>query len=214
LYSLPIVDDGARLIGFGGWVSEPSELLLEACVCGDQQSWAALVKRYEKQVARQMWRFSRDRLVWEELVQDVFVELYYSLPRYRRTGVPFEHWLRRIATRVGYRHWKRKGRERSVELHDQWQSAAPGPAESMEASDAARMLHELLAKLPAADRLVLTLMYFEECDTREIAKRTGWNRAMVKMRLMRARRKLKVIAEASELPNRFESLTHGNVAVD
>lgn len=166
-------------------MSEPTELAIQACLSGDQRCWASLVKQYEKDVGRQMWRFSRDRVVWEELTQDVFVELFYSLPRYRRQGVPFEHWLRRIATRVGYRHWKRKGRERAVALHDQWQSAAPGPVESLEASDAARMLHELLAKLPAADRLVLSLMYFEECDTLQIAERTGWNRAVVKMRLVR-----------------------------
>ena len=130
-------------------MSEPTELAIEACLSGDQRCWASLVKRYEKDVGRQMWRFSRDPLVWEELIQDVFVELYYSLPRYRRHGVPFEHWLRRIATRVGYRHWKRQGREKSVELHDQWHSSAPGPAETLEASDAARLLHELLAKLRA-----------------------------------------------------------------
>ncbi len=195
-------------------MSEPTDLAIEACLGGDQRCWASLVKRYEKDVARQMWRFSRDRLVWEELVQDVFVELYYSLPRYRRTAVPFEHWLRRIATRVGYRYWKRKGRERGVELRDQWQSKSAGPVERLEVSDAARLLHELLAKLPAADRLVLTLMYFEECDTRQIAERTGWNRAMVKMRLVRARRKLRVIAEASEFSQHFRSLVNENAAVD
>jgi RNA polymerase sigma factor (sigma-70 family) len=195
-------------------VSEPTDLAIEACVGGDQRCWASLVKRYEKDVARQMWRFSRDRLVWEELIQDVFVELYYSLPRYRRTAVPFEHWLRRIATRVGYRYWKRKGREKGVELHDQWQSKSPGPVETLEVSDAARLLHQLLGELPAADRLVLTLMYFEECDTRQIAERTGWNRAMVKMRLVRARRKLRVIAEASEFSQYFGSLVNENAAVD
>lgn len=195
-------------------MSEPTELAIEACLSGDQRCWASLVKRYEKDVGRQMWRFSRDPVVWEELIQDVFVELFYSLPRYRRHGVPFEHWLRRIATRVGYRHWKRQGREKGVELHDHWQSAAPGPVETLEASDAARLLHELLAKLPAADRLVLTLMYFEELDTRQIAERTGWNRAVVKMRLVRARRKLKAIADASGLPQRFGSLVNGNAVAD
>ena len=195
-------------------MSDPTDLAIDACLAGDQRCWASLVKRYEKDVARQMWRFSRDRVVWEELIQDVFVELFYSLPRYRRTEVPFEHWLRRIATRVGYRHWKRQGRGKSVELRDQWESKSAGPVETLEASDAARLLHELLLKLPAADRLVLTLMYFEECDTREIAERTGWNRAMVKMRLVRARRKLRVIAEASEFPQHFGSLVNGNPAMD
>jgi RNA polymerase sigma-70 factor (ECF subfamily) len=195
-------------------VSEPDELGIEACLAGDQRCWAALVKRFEKSVARQMWRFSRDPAVCEELMQDVFVELYYSLPRYRRHGVPFEHWLRCIATRVGYRHWKRQKRERGTELLDRWHSAAAGPDQTLEASDAASLLHTLLAQLPAADRLVLSLMYFEECDTQEIARRTGWNRAMVKMRLVRARRKLKKIVDASSLCDHFGSAEHGSPGLD
>ena len=42
-------------------------------------------------------------------------------------------------------------------------------------------------------RLILTLQYFEECDTREIASRTGWSRTLVKVRAFRARRKLKAL---------------------
>jgi RNA polymerase sigma factor (sigma-70 family) len=195
-------------------VSEPSELAIEACLAGDQRAWAALVKRFEKGVARQMWRFSRDKAVCEELMQDVFVELYYSLPRYRRHAVPFEHWLRCIATRVGYRYWKRQGRDRHTELADHWHSSAASPVQTLEASDAASLLHSLLAQLPTADRLVLTLMYFEECDTRQIAERTGWNRAMVKMRLVRARRKLKKIVDASPLRDHFVGVDDGNDELD
>jgi DNA-directed RNA polymerase specialized sigma24 family protein len=46
-------------------------------------------------------------------------------------------------------------------------------------------------------------MYFEECDTREIADRTGWTRAMVKMRAYRGRRRLKAIAEQEHLLERL-----------
>jgi len=69
----------------------------------------------------------------------------------------------------------------------------------IESSEAAQILHSLLARLPRADRLVLTLMYFDNCGTKEIAARMGWNRAMVKMRALRARRKLKTIAERENL---------------
>ena len=57
----------------------------------------------------------------------------------------------------------------------------------------------LLARLPVEDRLVLTLMYFEQNSTKDIAKRMGWTRAMVKMRAHRARKKLKAIAESENL---------------
>ena len=190
-------------------MSEPSRTTIQACIAGDEAGWAELVRRHRPDVARQMWRFSRDRGVWEELIQDVFVELYYSLPRYTPGATPFEHWVRRIATRVGYRFWKRQARQRNRELADVTAARDAGPAESLEAADAARFLHAMLAELPPPDRLVLTLTYFEECDTRQIADRTGWNIAMVKMRLMRARRRLRAIFRASEAAEPERSVARG-----
>ena len=84
----------------------------QACLAGQSDAGARLFKRHEPEMARQMWRFSRQRAVCEELVHEVFVEAFVSLPRYRPHQVPFIHWLRRIATRVGYRHWKREARRR------------------------------------------------------------------------------------------------------
>ena len=52
--------------------------------------------------------FSRQPAVAEEMVQDVFVEAYLSLRGFRGSA-PFAHWLQKIATRVGYRYWKRAG---------------------------------------------------------------------------------------------------------
>jgi RNA polymerase sigma-70 factor (ECF subfamily) len=122
------------------------------------------------QITKLMWRFSRDPGVCEELVQEVFVEAYLSLSSFRGEA-PFLHWLRRIGSRVG----------------------------TIDPSVAAEVLHSLLARLPRADRLVLTLMYFEQCSTRDIAEQMGWSRAVVKMRAFRARRKLKTIAERENL---------------
>jgi hypothetical protein len=71
---------------------------------GDSDAYRRLIERHQEHVGRILWRFSRDRLVHEELVQDVFVEAYMSLSSYRAKA-PFAHWLSRIATRVGYRYW-------------------------------------------------------------------------------------------------------------
>jgi DNA-directed RNA polymerase specialized sigma24 family protein len=46
---------------------------------------------------------------------------------------------------------------------------------------------------------VLTLLYFERCGTQEIAEQMGWSRAKVKTQALRARRKMKEIAEREHL---------------
>ena len=68
------------------------------------------------------------------------------------------------------------------------------------------MVLELLAHLSPPDRLVLTLLDLEERSTLEISQLTGWTRPMVKMRAMRARRKLRQVAR-QVMKSEFEEPT-------
>lgn len=164
-------------------------------LAGNGEGFARLVRRYQDRVAGQMWRFTRDTVVLDQLVQDVFVEAYLSLRGFRGRA-PFLHWLRRIATRVGFRYWRSRARteDREESLKETNLNLAVA-SEKLAPSEAADTLYRLLGKLPPADRLVLTLFYFEDCDVKEISARSGWNRGLVKVRLHRARKKLKSLLE-------------------
>jgi RNA polymerase sigma-70 factor (ECF subfamily) len=167
---------------------------------GDSDAYSRLIKQHQPYVSRVLWRFSRDRLVHEELVQDVFVEAYLSLGGYRQKA-PFGHWLSRIATRVGYRYWKhlaRRGETESFSLAE-WDQLPDKSPEEMDPGRAAELLHRLLAQLRPRDRLVLTLRYLEGCDVAETARRTGWTKSMVKVQSIRARKRLeKLFAQAGK----------------
>jgi len=168
---------------------------ITASLNGDEQGYARLVARYEAVIATQMWRFTRDLSTHEELVQEVFVEAYTSLSGFRGHA-PFEHWLRRIATRVGYRYWRKESRERDRRAAiEEWRRTAILPAVDQSPSQAGECLFKLLETLPPKDRLVLTLFYFEGWDMAEIADRVGWSRTLVKVRAHRARRKLRTMLE-------------------
>ena len=168
---------------------------IAATLAGDQAAYAALVRRYEQRVANQMWRFTRDRGTLEELVQEVFVQAYFSLNGYKGRA-PFLHWLRRIATRTGYRYWQGRARERRrIDAIAEQQAELPQSTGNAAPGEAAEFLHALLERLPPKERLVLTLFYFEGCDTREIAERVGWTRTLVKVRAHRARKKLRAMLE-------------------
>ncbi len=166
---------------------------------GDGDAYRRLIERHQDHVSKILWRFSRDRGVHEELVQDVFVESYLSLNHYRGQA-PFEHWLTRIATRVGYRHWKEKARRRRMEPFDvqEWEKATDADVpQSLEPDQAAELLHRLFEQLTPRDRLVLTLRYLEQCDVIETARRTGWTKTLVKVQTLRARNRLRKLMEHS-----------------
>jgi RNA polymerase sigma-70 factor (ECF subfamily) len=158
---------------------------------GDSDAYTRLIKQHQSHVSRILWRFSRDRLVHEELVQDVFVEAYLSLSSYREKA-PFGHWLSRIATRIGYRYWKQSARRHETESFSlaEWDQLPDNSPDEMDPGRAADMLHRLLAQLRPRDRLVLTLRYLEGCDVAETARRTGWTKSMVKVQSLRARKRL------------------------
>jgi len=158
-------------------------------LAGDDAAYERLVRRYQDPIAAYMWRFTRDPRVRDELVQDVFVEAYLSLKTYAGRA-PLRHWLKRLATRVGYRFWKSRRGRRELPLPDEadWALATSDNAES--ARQAAELVHCLLARLGHRDRLVLTLAYLEGCTVKETAELTGWSQTMVKVQSHRARRRL------------------------
>jgi RNA polymerase sigma-70 factor (ECF subfamily) len=169
---------------------------IRAALGGDGAAYARLVERHQREIAGYLWRFTRDPGVVEELTQEVFVEAYYSLPGFRGTGA-FLHWLKQIATRVGYRYWKRRQKNRrNVELSEENWPETPDEAGSAESTrEAAQLVHRMLEKLPPRDRLVLTLLYLQGHSVEEAAQLSGWSRTMVKVQAFRARGKLKRLME-------------------
>ena len=169
---------------------------IQSSLDGDGQAYARLVNRYQDQIAAQMWRLSRQPSDCEQLVQDVFVEAYISLKKYQGRA-PFLHWLRKIATRVGYRYWKQQAKQRqqsSVPLQD-WHRTTAAATSEQTAEEAAALVHSVLVRLPPRDRLVLTLMYLEGCSIAEAAELSGWSQTMVKVQAHRARKKLKKLLD-------------------
>ncbi len=177
--------------------------LLARWRAGDDAAGREVCERHAELVAR-LARAYRPR-AWsvDDLVQEVFLTMFARSERYsERAGVPFEHWLSRLAVNVCRDKLRGEAREPGrVELSDageralEW-LAGDGQGERSGADEigavAAREAVEvLLASLPADDRLVLTLLDLEGRSTAEIAQLTGWSRALVKVRAFRARQRLR-----------------------
>jgi RNA polymerase sigma-70 factor, ECF subfamily len=178
-------------------VAQADEAILadvRAAASGDGDAYGRIIGRYQETIARRMLRFTRDEQMLEELVHDVFVEAYFSLSGYRGDA-PLEHWLQRIATRVGYRYWTRRGREQAtvdVHLHEPESQATTDQQANTEEVAAA------LAQLGPRDRLVLTLLYLESRSVAEAADLAGWSETMVKVQAHRARKRFRKLLELKE----------------
>jgi RNA polymerase sigma-70 factor (ECF subfamily) len=175
---------------------------IQATLDGDDDAYARLIGRYQGAIAGLMWRFSRQPDVHEELVQRVFVTAYFSLNTFRGDG-HFFSWLRTIGIRVGYKWWEERDKKPSSqhqsletvveELSDDERQTGITPEK---ASD---LLHRLLERLAGPDRLALTLYYLEGNNMREIGRSMGCSEDAAKMRVYRAREKLRDIVEKENI---------------
>ena len=173
-----------------------------AALAGDESSYLAIVEEHQPMVARLMWRFTRDPLKLEELVHDTFVQTYLSLPKYRGTG-PLGGWIRTIAVRAGYGHWREKAKDKDREVLNEQVALEPWNPQAHDVpevspEEAHRELYDALAQLSPRDRLVLTLLYWENCSTEEAARLSGWSGSMVRVQAFRARKKLKKLLEVKK----------------
>ncbi len=175
-----------------------------ATLDGDKDAFAGIVERHSVAVQKQMRNFTRDAALAEELAQDVFVEAYLGLAKFRGDA-PFRHWLARIVTLTGYGFWKKRDREKNkVPLHENMDFAREEDAAPGNPDEAAKLLFDLLATLPADDRMAMTLMYLENLGQEEIAERMGWTRVMVAVRLYRAKQKLRKLGDKEPWKGRLE----------
>jgi RNA polymerase sigma-70 factor (ECF subfamily) len=178
--------------------------LLVAIARGEPEAARALVERCHPLVMR-IVRAHRPRSVPEEdLAQEVYLKMFGRLDRYAlRAGVPFEHWLSRLAVRTcldALRSEKRRPQATAVSLGpdgEAWLAALRGQAEppgSEDALAARQLVLALLARVPPADRLVLTLLDLEERSVEDVSRLTGWSAGLVRVRAFRARRRLRAAA--------------------
>lgn len=166
-----------------------------ATLNGDEDAFARIVERHTVAIQKQMRNFTRDPTAIEELTQDVFVEAYLGLAKFRGDA-PFRHWLSRIATLTGYKFWKKRDRNKNkVPLHENMEIPDAPESPPGNADAAAALLFDLLALLPPDDRMAMTLMYLERLNQEDIAERMGWTRVMVAVRLYRAKQKLRKLGD-------------------
>jgi RNA polymerase sigma-70 factor (ECF subfamily) len=197
----------------------PDAFDVQACIvrvrAGDERASVALVEHLHPLVRRLVRNHLPRRETEEDLMQQAMIKVFQKLEAYQpREGFPFEHWVSRLTVRTcldALRAERSRPEFRMADLgagETEWldflMDRQAEPPRHSEAADAKVVVMSLLAQLSPSDRLVLTLLDLEQRSTLEISQITGWTRPMVKMRAMRARLKLRQVAQRvmkSEFPN-------------
>jgi RNA polymerase sigma-70 factor, ECF subfamily len=163
--------------------------LLERCRRGEPEAFAELVDRTYRQVYTLAYRLVGDRHEAEDVAQESYLRVHRSLGTFRGDS-SFRTWLFRIVANAAMSHLRRRGRfgDLGQEADDVLVLAEPPARESDVDADE---LRRALATLPDAQRVVVLMKDAYGFSCREIADDMGVSEGAVKVRLHRARRRVK-----------------------
>jgi RNA polymerase sigma-70 factor (ECF subfamily) len=169
--------------------------LISKVLGGDQQAYALLVDRYKGYVFTLALRFTKNREDAEEVSQDIFIKAYRALADFRGAS-KFSTWLYTIVNTTCITFLRKKklevhslDNEKVFEVADSQDSGLR--ANLVEQKSRIAMVNQAIALLSSDDAEVITLFYKGEQSLEEIAQVLGIETNAVKVRLHRARTRLK-----------------------
>ncbi len=170
---------------------EADRALLEAIARRSSESLGALYDRYAAVVYGLAKRIVRNPEDAEEVVQDVFAQVWRDAPRYDAGRASVAGWLVMLAKARAIDRL-RASRARpdldagSDEGPARIPSREPTPEQQTVSAEEVRSIQEALVTLPDTQRTVVHMAYFEGLTQSEIAGRTGMPLGTVKTRLRAA----------------------------
>lgn len=164
-------------------------------LAGEQQAFAELVNRYQNFVFTITLRYTDNREDAEEISQDIFVKAYRSLADFRGTS-KFSTWLYTIVTTTCISFLRKKKMETqsldNEKVYEQANNQNSGfDANQVEQKSKLAMVHEAIKLLSPDDVRIITLFYKGEQSLDEIGQIIGIEPNNVKVKLHRARQRLK-----------------------
>jgi RNA polymerase sigma-70 factor (ECF subfamily) len=174
--------------------------IVERVQKGDIEAYRRLVERHQRRVHAIVYRMVGSAADADDLAQQAFVAAFDALADFD-PALPFAAWINRIAVNLAKDHLKSKKRT-EVALPDGLAATAawlttpePDPESAAQAGEQREVLARALAELSGKDREVLVLKDVAELSYEEIRGVTGRPITALKIRVLRARQKLRAVLE-------------------
>src|SRR4029077_10473451 len=155
---------------------------------GEAEMLGVLFDRYQTPLYNFYTKMTQDRVLSEDLVQDVFLRIL----RYRQTyrpGTPFRAWMYQIARNARVDAIRKVKPEAPMRA----EPAAPPSGDSAQQKQEVMLLQRALMQLPEDKREILILSRFQELKYEEVARLMGCEVGAVKVRVHRALQQLREV---------------------
>ena len=174
-----------------------SKELVEKARRKDADAFAALIRQYERMALSVAYGVLGEATAAGDVVQDAFIRAWQRLSDVREPE-RFGTWVCGIVRNLAIDALRRRkptdvlAANNVVLEPERW---TVNPMDEVDRKEKNRKVAEAIATLDEASRLVVTMRYYEDLSSREIAERLEMTPAAVDMRLSRARKLLRAMLE-------------------
>lgn len=171
--------------------------LIKASINGDKFAFSEIVDRYRKLVARTVKGMLGDSVFAEDIGQEVFIKLYYSLPEFRGEA-KLSTYIQRIAVNLTLNEIKRRKRFFSMfsqKGNSEMYEFEVADVDSQEKREATEIVNMALMRLEPKFRIVVSMRMLQGYSTKETAEILNLPLGTVLSRLSRAQEQLKKVIE-------------------
>ena len=172
-------------------------LLLLSVAQGDQEALAKLYDRWADRLIGMGSRFIRQRHELEDVVHDVFLEIWKTAPDFDPARGLARTWIV-MKMRCRLLDRLRRSQRRADLLDEHGASLHPSALLSPEAQTTDRELHALVAGLEEPLRQIVVMIYFQGRSSTEVAHALDVPIGTIKSRLARARQQLKDLYDGED----------------
>jgi len=178
--------------------------LIKRAQNGDSAAFNEIVLAYRKRILGTITRLIARPEDVEDVAQEVFLRLYFSLDQLRTAEV-FEPWLYRLTVNAAYDYLRKQRRRQEYRMSDLSEqqmlmadAVAGGRAEQdeREMKKTRETVEAVLGSVSEADRILLMLKELEGLSLKELEKIYNINENALKVRLFRARQRVLKTFEA------------------
>lgn len=173
-------------------------LLLRRIRDGDRSAFAELLAHYQRPLFGYLGRMGLPQGQAEEVAQEAFLRVWQSLQSYDSERAQFSTWLFTIARHLAINELNRASAAHELSAGDDLPEAPSEqgqPTQLVMAKQRRTQVQQALRALPNDDRSALALAYFEELDMATIARIEGCSVGAIKVRLHRAKQRLRQLLE-------------------
>lgn len=171
-------------------VNESDETLMLRVGTGDHAACRELVERYLGRIVSFAGRVLGDRVLAEDVAQEVFLRLWSHAQRWRPSGARLTTWLHRIALNLCL-DWLARRREAPLDEADEPVDRTPHATVLLQGQNRSQQVGQALAELPDKQRIALTLCYYQGLRNNEAAEMMEISVEALESLLARGRRTLK-----------------------